>query len=247
MADSGHDAHAPADAPRPGAGHRALRWLIEAAVILVGAVVIATLLRTFVAQMFVIPSTSMENTLQVHDRILVAKFGGFQRGDVVVFEDPGNWLGPPEPNTDGLARALEFVGVLPDSGTGHLVKRAVGMPGDHVRLNDQGLIEVNGAALDEAAYLYARDGVQVAPATVPFDIVVPQGHIFVMGTTATTPRTRAAVSPTGTSASPSCPSTRWSVPRLPSSPRWRGSSRSACPTRSTACPRRTSRRRSRRS
>lgn len=181
MADSGHDAHAPADAPRPGAGHRALRWLIEAAVILVGAVVIATLLRTFVAQMFVIPSTSMENTLQVHDRILVAKFGGFQRGDVVVFEDPGNWLGAPVPNTDGLARVLEFVGVLPDSGTGHLVKRAVGMPGDHVRLNEQGLIEVNGAALDEADYLYARDGVQVAPATVPFDIVVPQGHIFVMG------------------------------------------------------------------
>lgn len=95
MADSGHDAHPPADAPRPGAGHRALRWLIEAAVILVGAVVIATLLRTFVAQMFVIPSTSMENTLQVHDRILVAKFGGFQRGDVVVFEDPGTgWVQP---------------------------------------------------------------------------------------------------------------------------------------------------------
>ncbi|WP_162494730.1 S26 family signal peptidase [Tessaracoccus flavescens] len=80
--------------------------------------------------------------------------------------------------------------MLPDSGTGHLVKRAVGMPGDHVRLNEQALIEVNGAALDEADYLYARDGVQVAPATVPFDIVVPQGHIFVMGTTATTPRTR---------------------------------------------------------
>lgn len=162
-------------------GRRALGWLTEGVLILVGAIVIATLLRTFVGQMFVIPSGSMENTLQVNDRVLVAKFGGFQRGDVVVFEDPGDWLKPSPPVTDRFQLALEFIGVLPNSGTEHLIKRVVGMPGDHVRLGEDSRIEVNGVALDESAYLYSEDGVQVAPATVPFDIIVPKDHIFVMG------------------------------------------------------------------
>lgn len=162
-------------------GRRALGWMTEGVLILVGAIVIATLLRTFVGQMFVIPSGSMENTLQINDRVLVAKFGGFQRGDVVVFEDPGDWLRPSPPVTDQLQLALEFIGVLPNSGTEHLIKRVIGMPGDHVRLGDDGRIEVNGVALDETSYLYSEDGVQVAPATVPFDVIVPKDRIFVMG------------------------------------------------------------------
>lgn len=162
-------------------GRRVFGWLTEGALILVGAIVIATLLRTFVGQMFVIPSGSMENTLQINDRVLVAKFGGFQRGDVVVFEDPGDWLSPSPPVTDRLQLALEFIGVLPNSGTEHLIKRVIGMPGDHVRLGDDGRIEVNGAVLDETSYLYSQDGVQVAPATVAFDVIVPKDRIFVMG------------------------------------------------------------------
>lgn len=166
----------------PSFGRRVLGWLTEGVLILVGAIVIATLLRTFVGQMFVIPSGSMENTLQVNDRVLVSKFGGFQRGDVVVFEDPGNWLAPSPPTENPLKIALEFVGVLPNSGTEHLIKRVIGMPGDHVRFSaDVGQLEVNGEPLEESAYLYAVDGMQVAPATVPFEIVVPEGHIFVMG------------------------------------------------------------------
>ncbi|AQP46604.1 signal peptidase I [Tessaracoccus aquimaris] len=165
----------------PSLGRRMLGWLTEGVLILVGAVIIATLLRSFVGQMFIIPSGSMENTLQVHDRVLVAKFGGFQRGDVVVFEDPGNWLAPSKQNDNDFQRVLEFIGVLPNSGTEHLIKRVIGMPGDHVKLGDDGRIEVNGSALDETAYLYSEDGVQVAPATVPFDIVVPKDRIFVMG------------------------------------------------------------------
>ncbi len=166
---------------RPGFGRRVLGWLTEAVLILVGAVVIATLLRTFVGQMFVIPSGSMENTLQVNDRVLVAKFGGFERGDVVVFEDPGNWLAPSVQSTNPLKTALEFVGILPNSSTEHLIKRAIGLPGDHVRTTDDGKIEVNGAVLDETPYLFSENGIQVAPVTVPFDIVVPADHIFVMG------------------------------------------------------------------
>lgn len=166
---------------RPTMGQRLLSWLAEGVIIVVGAVVIAALLRTFVGQMFVIPSGSMEHTIEVGDRVFVKKFGGFERGDVVVFEDPGDWLHLPPREVGPVRGALEFVGVLPNSGTDHLIKRIVGMPGDHVRLGSDGRIEVNGESLDETAYLYTDQGTQVAAATVPFDIVVPAQHIFVLG------------------------------------------------------------------
>lgn len=166
----------------PSFTRRVLRILGEGVLILVGAVIISILLRTFVAQMFIIPSGSMENTLQVDDRVLVSKFGGFERGDVVVFEDPSSWLNPIPREDNAVRDALEFIGVLPNSETHHLIKRVVGMPGDHVKCcGEDGRIEVNGVPLDESAYLYARDGVQVAPANVPFEIVVPEGHLFVLG------------------------------------------------------------------
>lgn len=178
------DPHASGDAQNeapPSLGRKVLSWATEGAIIVVGAVVIAALLRTFVGQMFVIPSGSMENTLQPSDRVLVAKFGGFQRGDVVVFEDPHNWLIPEPKKPNVIKDALEFVGVLPNSGTEHLIKRIIGMPGDHVRTTDDGFIEVNGQKLDESPYLYAQDGIHVAPFTVPFDIIVPKDNIFVLG------------------------------------------------------------------
>ena len=165
----------------PSTGRRVLGWLGEGAIIVVGAVVIAALLRTLVGQMFIIPTGSMEHTIDVGDRVFVSKLGGFQRGDVVVFEDPGGWLNIPKTDPGPIQKGLEFVGVLPNSGTDPLIKRVIGMPGDHVRLDDQGRIEVNGHALDETAYLYTEQGVQVAPATVAFDVVVPADHIFVMG------------------------------------------------------------------
>ena len=163
-------------------GRRVFELFTESVIIIIGALVISTLLRSFVAQMFLIPSGSMENTLQVDDRVLVSKFGGFQRGDVVVFEDPGSWLPPAPPNDNPVRIALEFIGVLPNSATEHLIKRVIGMPGDHVQFaeGDDG-ISVNGVVLRESEYLFSAGGVQVAAATVPFDVIVPEGHIFVMG------------------------------------------------------------------
>lgn len=159
-----------------------LGWLLETVIVIVGAIVISSLLRAFVAQMFIIPSGSMENTLQISDRVVVSKFGGFQRGDVVVFEDPGNWLTHPVATERNIVtETLEFIGVLPSSKDEYLIKRVIGMPGDHVRVNETGLIEVNGFPLDETNYLYSANGVQNAPAVVPFDIVVPAKHIFVLG------------------------------------------------------------------
>ncbi len=154
----------------------------ELAFVVVGALVVSSLLRAFVGQMFIIPSGSMENTLLIRDRVLVQKITDFHRGDIVVFKDPANWL-PDEPDNVGpIDRVLEFVGV-PTAGTGHLIKRVIGMPGDTVVCcDDAGRLTVNGTALDEQSYLYTSpSGTQVAPSDVKFSVVVPRDRIFVMG------------------------------------------------------------------
>ncbi len=149
--------------------------------VLVIALVVAALLRAFVVQAFLVPTGSMENTIHPDQRIIVAKFGDVQRGDIVVFEDPGGWISPAEqvasqPNP--LERALQFVGILPSTSTGHLVKRVIGLPGDTVGCCDrQGRIRVNGQPLDEASYLFSGD----APSQTNFKVVVPPGTMWVMG------------------------------------------------------------------
>ena len=173
-----------AGSSRPqSAGRRFLGGLGEITIIVVGALILSTLLRSFVVQLFVIPSGSMENTLKIGDRVAVSKFGGFQRGDVVVFEDPGNWLaGAKKAERSPVESALEFVGVLPNSGVEYLVKRVIGMPGDRVKCCDaEGAVTVNGVALDESSYLYSEGGTQIAPSNVTFDVIVPTDRIFVMG------------------------------------------------------------------
>ncbi len=161
-----------------------LAFLKELVFVVVGAVVVSSLLRAFVGQMFIIPSQSMENTLLVGDRVVVQKLTDFHRGDVVVFKDPADWLGEEptdEPST--VDRVLEFIGIPTASSPGHLIKRVVGMPGDTVVCCDgSGRITVNGTALDETSYLYtSRSGNQVAASDVEFTVVVPRDHIFVMG------------------------------------------------------------------
>ena len=169
---------------RPSPARQAARFGRELLIVIVGAIVVSSLLRAFVGQMFIIPSESMQNTLLVGDRVVVEKVTTFHRGDVVVFSDPGGWLeGEPVADPGPLDRVLEFIGLPTQSTPGHLIKRVIGMPGDKVVCCDsQGRITVNGYPLDEHSYLYTGpDGEQIEPSAVRFQVVVPRDRIFVMG------------------------------------------------------------------
>lgn len=165
-------------------GQHVLAFFKELTAVVVGAVIVASLLRGFVGQMFLIPSISMENTLQVDDRVVVEKLSGIKRGQVVVFSDPGGWLtGSTARERGPIGKAFQFVGVLPDTSTEHLIKRVIGLPGDHLVCCDAAdRLTVNGQALDETSYLGTGPyGGQVQPSAITFDVVVPQGRLFVMG------------------------------------------------------------------
>ena len=154
-------------------------------ILIVGiALVLSVLVRTFVAQAFYVPSESMQNTLQVQERILVSKlsteFGGVQRGEVVVFTDPGNWLPTPEQPTGvsgAIRNALMWVGLLPSDTGEDLVKRVIGVGGDHiVCCNAKGQIVLNDVPLVEP---YVKPGSTTDQ--VRFDVTVPANRVFVMG------------------------------------------------------------------
>jgi signal peptidase I len=164
-------------------GGQALSFLKELLIVVVGAVIVSSLLRAFVGQMFIIPSESMESTLLRGDRVVVQKISGFDRGDVVVFRDPGGWLSEPVEDRRPFDRVLEFVGLPTKSTPGHLIKRVIGLPGDTVVCCDkENRLTVNGHSLDESSYLYVdSDDVPVSPSDVRFEVVVPAGRIFVMG------------------------------------------------------------------
>jgi signal peptidase I len=155
----------------------------ESVLLLAIALVLAIAIKYFFVQAFYIPSESMEPMFIKNDRILVQKVsywgsGGPKRGDVVVFKDPGNWLGADESRTasNPITKALEAVGLYPSGG--HLVKRVIGVGGDRVKCCDtKGRVTVNGKALDETSYLPKN----AVPSEDPFDVRVPAGHLWVMG------------------------------------------------------------------
>ena len=168
---------------RAGAGStRRRRWIPHRSTILVVVIVIAltALFKTFVIQWFEIPSGSMENTLKVGDGVAVTMYDAkdLERGDVVVFTDPDNWLNVEDPTgLRGVIRdTLVLIHLLPEN-TGHyLIKRVIGVAGDHVVADGRGSLTVNGAPLDET---YLKIG--TSPSEVAFDVVVPEGFVWVMG------------------------------------------------------------------
>ncbi|MGV8976553.1 MAG: signal peptidase I [Cellulomonas sp.] len=177
---------APAVRDRRSGRSVGVAWLRESAIIVVSALVLSLLVKTFLVQAFFIPSPSMHDTLIEGDRVLVSKLtpGPFDlhRGDIVVFKDPGGWLAdatkPQEsPLQNAVGDALTFVGLLPQDAGEHLIKRVIGLPGDHVACTGAGApVTVNGAALDEP---YLAPG--AIPSEIPFDVTVPADDLWVMG------------------------------------------------------------------
>lgn len=157
--------------------------LRELGIVVGVALVLSVLIKTFVAQPFWIPSGSMENTLVRGDRVVVSKLTpgplSLHRGDVVVFEDTGGWLEEPPVHRSAAANAvvkpLQFVGLYPE-GDNHLIKRVIGLPGDHVTCKPGGKVTINDTAIDEP-YLYPGD----QPCSEGFDIRVPADKVWVLG------------------------------------------------------------------
>ncbi len=154
--------------------------------IVITALLISVLIKTFLVQAFYIPSGSMENTLLVNDRVLVNKLADkpdeIHRGDVVVFRDPGGWLNGPEVVDRGgvlgaVRDALVFVGLAPAAGEEDLIKRVIGVGGDTVEADGNGVLKVNGVPLEEEDYLFPQDSSSLSK----FKIVVPEGELWVMG------------------------------------------------------------------
>jgi len=185
----------PQDAPRkpgggPGAKHvkhvkRRRSFWRELPVLIVVALVLALVIKSFVIQAFFIPSASMENTLEIGDRVLINKvvyhLRPIHRGDIVVFDGTGSWDfddTPADSNifSKGLSELEGIVGISHDSSI--YIKRVIGLPGDHVVCcNAKGQVTVNGVALSEGSYLYPGN----APSTQTFNITVPPGRLWVMG------------------------------------------------------------------
>jgi signal peptidase I len=175
--------------------------LVELPVLIVVALVIALLIKSFVVQAFFIPTGSMQDTLDIGDKVLVNKlvyhFRSIEPGDIVVFNGAGTW--DPGSGTqaasgnplgrlydDTLGKLFRSVGELFGTPLGQVdyVKRVIGVPGDHVRCcNARGQVTVNGVPLAEQSYLYPGNEPGSAPGGIPghFNVTVPPGYLWVLG------------------------------------------------------------------
>ena len=180
---------------QPAARKRGSSLWRELPILIVVALAIALVIKSFVVQPFYIPSSSMEDTLLVGDKVLVNKlvyhFRSVQRGDIIVFNGVGSWNpapAPVQPASNPFVRAYDatlkpllhsIAGLFGTPlGQTDYIKRVIGLPGDHVACcNAQGLVTVNGVPLHETSYLYPG----AAPSLIHFNRVVPAGRLWVMG------------------------------------------------------------------
>jgi signal peptidase I len=175
-------------------GRRHRSFWRELPILVVVALVIALVIKTFVVQAFFIPSSSMENTLKVGDKVLVNKlvfhFRKIEPGDVVVFNGAGSWdpvPAPVQPSSNPVVRLYDaslgrllhsisgLFGTVP--GQTDYIKRVIGVPGDKVACCTRGLVTVNGVPLHESSYLFPG----AKPSLIRFRITVPPGRLWVMG------------------------------------------------------------------
>ncbi|MFD7729106.1 signal peptidase I [Kitasatospora phosalacinea] len=181
---------APGSAPGPGGWAERLRRQVlgrsrTRALLgcVVSALLLSLLIKTFLVQVFVIPSGSMMGTLQKGDRVAVDKFSPWlgerpHRGEVVVFKDPGGWLTGPADSGNVVQSVLSHLGLMPAADEKDLIKRVIAVGGDTVECNAGQPLKVNGTALDEP-YVY--------PGATPCDdfpvgtVKVPAGFLWVMG------------------------------------------------------------------
>ena len=158
--------------------------LRELPILVILALIVSILIKSFLVQFFYIPSGSMENTLQVQDRVAVNRVpfigNDISRGDVIVFRDPAGWL--PEASsynenriTSAIREGLVIVGVIPNPAKQYLVKRVIGVAGDNVVAKDQ-VLTINGKPTNEP-YIFAGN----TPSDTDFNITVPEGKVWVMG------------------------------------------------------------------
>jgi signal peptidase I len=163
-------------APEPTKKHLLPFWL-ELPILVLAALIVAVVIKTFLIQAFYIPSSSMEDTLEINDRVMVNKlayqFGEVHRGDVVVFDDPMRT----EPQNESFLASVqrnvgEAIGLtVPRS---EFIKRVIGLPGETVRIQDN-TVFVDGIPMREA---YLPPGTSMAEFG---PVRVPDGEIFVMG------------------------------------------------------------------
>jgi signal peptidase I len=162
-------------------------FFIDVISVVGAALILSLLIKTFLLRSFFIPSGSMLETLQINDRIfvneLVPNVISPERGDVVVFKDPGGWLGTVEPENkkpileQGVDFFLSAFGLIAPDSSQHLVKRIIGKPGDHVvccSLSER--LTINGVEIVEP---YLAPGSK--PSTKKFDVVIPADSYWMMG------------------------------------------------------------------
>jgi signal peptidase I len=171
--------------PPAGRRKRKRSFWKELPILVAIALLLAVVIKTFAIQAFYIPSGSMENTLEINDRVLVNKIvyhiRDIHRGDIVVFNGDGSWDPGTVPVTGNIFQQFAD-GFASMFGFGHpgdiLIKRVIGIPGDRVACCDaQGRVTVNGVPLNEQSYLYPG----AAPSLARFNITVPPGRLWVMG------------------------------------------------------------------
>jgi len=161
--------------PRPAEEQKRGSFLRELPILLVVALAVAIVLKTFVVQAFFIPSGSMEPTLEPGDRVLVQKVVyGPDRGDIIVFSDPQGRPGPDRGIVGGFVHWLSSTLGIERPEHEDFIKRVIGLPGETVELRD-GRLFVEGALIHEPYLKGAVDTRDYGP------VRVPKGSLFVLG------------------------------------------------------------------